>query len=84
MGLLGASVSSLTHCGLGSVSVLLALAGVSTATIVWSGWLGPVLIPAGYGLMIAAIVGRAARLGSAEASGVLASELVRVSARGVA
>jgi hypothetical protein len=63
IGLLGASVSSLTHCGLGSFGVLLALAGVSTATIAWFAQVEPVAIPAGYGLMLAAIAGRAARLG---------------------
>jgi uncharacterized membrane protein SirB2 len=63
IGLLGASVSSLTHCGLGSFGVLLALAGVSTATIAWFAQVEPVAIPTGYGLMLAAIAGRAARLG---------------------
>jgi hypothetical protein len=63
IGLLGASVSSLTHCGLGSFGVLLALAGVSTATIAWFAQVEPVAIPAGYGLMLAAIAGRAASLG---------------------
>ncbi|MGH7333524.1 MAG: hypothetical protein ACREKS_12440 [Candidatus Rokuibacteriota bacterium] len=63
VGLLGASVSSLTHCGLGSFGVLLALVGVSTATIAWFARLEPVLIPVGYALMIGAIVQRAAWLG---------------------
>jgi hypothetical protein len=55
VGLLGASVSSLTHCGLGSFGVLLAIAGVSTATITWFGRLEPVMIPLGYALMLGAI-----------------------------
>jgi hypothetical protein len=59
VGMLGASVSSLTHCGLGSVGVLLALAGVSTTTIGWFARLEPVLLPAGYVLMLAAIGERA-------------------------
>jgi len=58
VGRLGASVSSLTHCGLGSVGVLLSIAGISSATIQWFGRLEPVLIPAGYLLLVAAIVGR--------------------------
>ena len=58
-GLLGASVSSLTHCGLGSFGVLLAVAGVSAATLQWLGRLEPVLIPAGYALIVLAIVVRA-------------------------
>jgi hypothetical protein len=59
VGMLGASVSSLTHCGLGSFGVLLALVGVSTATIAWFARLEPVLIPLGYVLMVGAIVQRA-------------------------
>ena len=59
VGLLGASVSSLTHCGLGSFGVLLAVAGVSTTTLQWFGSLEPVLIPAGYALIVLAIVARA-------------------------
>jgi hypothetical protein len=62
VGMLGASVSSLTHCGLGSFGVLLALVGVSTATIAWFARLEPVLIPTGYALMLGAILQRAARL----------------------
>lgn len=65
VGMLGASVSSLTHCGLGSFGVLLALVGVSTATIAWFARLEPVLIPAGYALMLGAIVQRAAWLNRA-------------------
>jgi hypothetical protein len=59
VGLLGASVSSLTHCGLGSFGVLLAVAGISATTIQWFAWLEPVLIPAGYGLVVLAIMTRA-------------------------
>lgn len=59
VGLLGASVSSLTHCGLGSLGVLLAVAGVSTTSIQWFSRLEPVLIAAGYALMAAAIATRA-------------------------
>jgi hypothetical protein len=59
VGMLGASVSSLTHCGLGSFGVLLALIGVSTATIAWFARLEPVLIPLGYALMVGAIAQRA-------------------------
>src|SRR5439155_72925 len=59
VGLLGASVSSLTHCGLGSFGVLLAVAGVSATTLQWFGNLEPVLIPAGYALIVLAIVARA-------------------------
>jgi hypothetical protein len=59
VGLLGASVSSLTHCGLGSFGVLLAMAGISASTIQWSARLEPVLIPAGYALIVLAILGRA-------------------------
>jgi hypothetical protein len=58
-GLLGASVSSLTHCGLGSFGVLLAVAGVSTTSIQWFARLEPVLIPAGYALIALAIAVRA-------------------------
>jgi hypothetical protein len=58
-GLLGASVSSLTHCGLGSFGVLLAVAGVSTTSIQWFARLEPVLIPAGYALIALAIAARA-------------------------
>jgi hypothetical protein len=59
VGLLGASVSSLTHCGLGSFGVLLAIAGISATTIQWFAWLEPVLIRAGYGLVVLAIMTRA-------------------------
>ena len=59
VGLLGASVSSLTHCGLGSFGVLLAVAGISTSTLAWFGRLEAVLIPAGYVLLAAAILARA-------------------------
>jgi hypothetical protein len=59
VGLLGASVSSLTHCGLGSFGVLLAIAGVSAATITWFARLEPVMIPLGYALMLGAIAQRA-------------------------
>jgi len=59
VGLLGASVSSLTHCGLGSFGVLLAVAGVSVASIQWFSRLEPVLIPAGYALIVLAIAARA-------------------------
>ena len=59
VGLLGASVSSLTHCGLGSFGVLLAIAGISAGTIQWFARLEPVLIPAGYGLIVLAILARA-------------------------
>jgi hypothetical protein len=58
VGLLGASVSSLTHCGLGSFGVLLAIAGISATTIQWFAWLEPVLIPAGYALVVLAILAR--------------------------
>jgi hypothetical protein len=58
VGLLGASVSSLTHCGLGSFGVLLAIAGVSATTILWFGRLEPVLLPAGYALIALAILAR--------------------------
>jgi hypothetical protein len=80
VGMLGASVSSLTHCGLGSFGVLLALAGVSTATIAWFGVVEPVLIPAGYGLMVVAIIARVARL-TPRAS---ATTLTEVDVRGAA
>src|SRR5207249_1469628 len=59
VGLLGASVSSLTHCGLGSFGVLLAVAGFSAASIQWFSRLEPVLIPAGYALIVLAIAARA-------------------------
>jgi hypothetical protein len=59
VGLLGASVSSLTHCGLGSFGVLLAVAGISASTIQWFARLEPVLIPAGYALIVMAILARA-------------------------
>jgi hypothetical protein len=65
VGLLGASVSSLTHCGLGSFGVLLAVAGVSTATLQWFQQLEPVLIPAGYALIVLAILVRARGLAPA-------------------
>jgi hypothetical protein len=65
VGLLGASVSSLTHCGLGSFGVLLAVSGVSSATLQWFGTLEPVLIPAGYALIVLAIVARARGLAPA-------------------
>lgn len=61
VGLLGASVSSLTHCGLGSFGVLLAISGISAATIQWFARLEPVLIPAGYVLIVLAILARARR-----------------------
>jgi len=59
VGLLGASVSSLTHCGLGSFGVLLAVSGVSTTTLQWFQRLEPLLIPAGYALIVVAILTRA-------------------------
>ena len=65
VGLLGASVSSLTHCGLGSFGVLLAVAGVSTTTVQWFQQLEPVLIPAGYALIVLAILVRARGLAPA-------------------
>ncbi|PYN79898.1 MAG: hypothetical protein DMD96_16450 [Candidatus Rokuibacteriota bacterium] len=65
VGLLGASVSSLTHCGLGSFGVLLAVAGISATTIQWFARLEPVLIPAGYALIVLAIVARARGLAPA-------------------
>jgi len=61
VGLLGASVSSLTHCGLGSFGVLLAISGISAATIQWFARLEPVLIPAGYALIVLAILTRVRR-----------------------
>ena len=68
VGLFGASVSSLTHCGLGSFGVLLAIVGVSTTTLQWFGRVEPMLIAAGYGLIVLGIMGRAARPASAERS----------------
>jgi hypothetical protein len=65
VGLLGAGVSSLTHCGLGSFGVLLAVSGVSTATLQWFQRLEPVLIPGGYALIALAILARARRLAPA-------------------
>jgi hypothetical protein len=65
VGLLGASVSSLTHCGLGSFGVLLAVSGVSTATLQGFQRLEPVLIPAGYALIVLAILARARGLAPA-------------------
>jgi hypothetical protein len=65
VGLLGASVSSLAHCGLGSFGVLLAVAGVSTTTLQWFQNLEPVLIPAGYALIVLAIMTRARGLAPA-------------------
>lgn len=62
VGLLGASVSSLTHCGLGSFGVLLAVAGISTTTIQWLARLEPVFLPAGYGLIVLALLARARAL----------------------
>jgi hypothetical protein len=62
VGLLGASVSSLTHCGFGSFGVLLAIAGISATSIQWFARLEPVLIPAGYGLIVLAIFARARTL----------------------
>jgi cytochrome oxidase Cu insertion factor (SCO1/SenC/PrrC family) len=71
VGLVGASVSSLTHCGLGSFGVLLAVSGVSATTLHWFGTLEPVLICAGYALIVLAIVARArARLGVVGGSAV--------------
>ena len=83
VGMLGASVSSLTHCGLGSFGVLLALAGVSTATIAWFGRVELVLIPAGYGLILGAIVFRAVRLRPPDGDGARA-DFVGAGARGAA
>jgi len=65
VGMLGASVSSLTHCGLGSFGVLLAVSGVSATTLQWFGSLEPVLIPVGYALIVLAIAGRARGLAPA-------------------
>ena len=65
VGLLGASVSSLTHCGLGSFGVLLAVSGVSATTLLWFQRLEPVLIPMGYALIVLAIVARARGLAPA-------------------
>ena len=65
VGLLGASVSSLTHCGLGSFGVLLAVSGVSTTTLQWFQRLEPMLIPAGYALIVLAILARARGLAPA-------------------
>jgi hypothetical protein len=65
IGLLGAGVSSLTHCGLGSFGVLLAVSGVSATTLQWSQGLEPVLIPAGYALLALAILARARQLAPA-------------------
>ena len=65
VGLLGASVSSLTHCGLGSFGVLLAVAGVSTTTLQLFQNLEFVLIPAGYVLIVLAIMARARGLAPA-------------------
>jgi hypothetical protein len=59
VGFLGASVSSLTHCGLGSFGILLAVAGISATTIQWFARLEPVLIPTGYALIVLAIFARA-------------------------
>ena len=65
VGLLGAGVSSLTHCGLGSFGVLLAVSGISATTLQWFQGLEPVLIPAGYVLIALAILARAKRLAPA-------------------
>ena len=65
VGLLGAGVSSLTHCGLGSFGVLLAVSGISATTLQWFQGLEPVLIPAGYALLALAILARAKRLAPA-------------------
>ena len=65
VGLLGAGVSSLTHCGLGSFGVLLAMSGISATTLRWFQGLEPVLIPAGYVLIALAILARAKRLAPA-------------------
>jgi hypothetical protein len=70
VGLLGASVSSLTHCGLGSFGVLLALAGISTSTLQWSARFEPVLIPTGYALIALAVLARVRRLPPARPLGV--------------
>ena len=55
-------ISSLTHCGLGSFGVLLAVAGASTTTIQWLARLEPVFLPAGYGLIVLALLARARAL----------------------
>jgi hypothetical protein len=68
VGLLGASVSSLTHCGFGSFGVLLAVAGISASTILWFARLEPVLIPAGYALIVMGILARARGLVPAPAT----------------
>lgn len=65
VGLLGASVSSLTHCGLGSFGLLLAVSGLSTTTLQWWERFEPVLIPAGYALVVLAILARARGLAPA-------------------
>jgi len=65
VGLLGASVSSLTHCGLGSFGVLLAVSGVSMTTLQRFQYLEPVLIPMGYALVVLAILARARGLAPA-------------------
>jgi len=65
VGLLGASVSSLTHCGLGSFGVLLAVSGVSMTTLQRFQSLEPVLIPTGYALVVLAILARARGLAPA-------------------
>jgi hypothetical protein len=59
VGLLGASVSSLTHCGLGSFGVLLAVSGVSMTTLQSFQNLESGLIAAGYALIVLAIAARA-------------------------
>lgn len=59
IGLLGAGVSSLTHCGIGSFGVVLAVVGISTSSIQWSARFEPVLIPLGYSLIVSAILMRA-------------------------
>ena len=63
VGLFGASVSSLTHCGLGSFGVLLSIVGISARTIQWFGRFEPALIVAGYALVVLAILSRAAAIG---------------------
>lgn len=60
VGLFGASVSSLTHCGLGSFGVLLSIVGISATTIQWFGRFEPLLIAAGYALIVLAILSRVA------------------------
>lgn len=59
VGLLGASVSSLTHCGLGSFGVLLAVSGVSMTTLQSFQNFESGLIAAGYALIVLAIAARA-------------------------